>query len=338
MHLLEKHKKMRKEITVKAIMCREMPKPMFSGNLLYQGEFMAQADIAEKNFIALNDVFADIFNVLVFGGKQMMKEEALSDSSPLSQYKADDELMHEQERDTFKLWRGHGVNLLLAGIENQTEPDKDMPFRVIGYDGAAYRSQLLKTEEKEINGEVKRVPVKERYPVLTIVLYFGEKLWNYPRSLKDCFYPPLEGDEITNDLEEYIQDYRIHVFDIPRLTKEQVQMFQSDFKIVADYFTKVYTKNEYVPDDAVITHVDEFLKLMKVLTGDKRYEEIAHTITEKEKEGIKVCRILDEREARGEARMGKLIQILLSQNLIEEAKKVTEDKEERERFYILYNI
>lgn len=307
---------------------------------------MGQKDINEKNFIALNDVFADIFNVLVFGGKQMMTEDALSDQSPLSQYKADDELLHEQERDTFKLWRGHGVNLLLAGIENQTEPDKDMPFRIIGYDGAAYRSQLLKTKEKTVGGKVKRVSVKERYPVLTIVLYFGEKLWSYPRNLKECFYPSLEGDEITNALKEYIQDYRIHVFDIPRLSMEQVQMFRSDFRIVADFFTKVYTDDEYVPDDKVITHVDEFLKLMKVLTGDKRFEEVAHTISEKEKEGLRMCRFFDEREARGEAkgkeigeaRMSKLIGILLSQNRIEEAKKVTEDKEERERFYIIYNI
>ena len=56
---------------------------------------MAQADIAEKNFIALNDVFADIFNVLVFGGKQMMTEDSLSDCNPLSQYKADDERLHQ---------------------------------------------------------------------------------------------------------------------------------------------------------------------------------------------------------------------------------------------------
>ena len=307
---------------------------------------MGQKDINEKTFIALNDVFADIFNVLVFGGKQLMKEEALSDQSPLSQYKADDELLHEQERDTFKLWRGHGVNLLLAGIENQTEPDKDMPFRIIGYDGAAYRSQLLKTEEKEVDGNVKRVPVKERYPVLTIVLYFGERLWEYPKNLKECFYPPLAEDEITDAIKEYIQDYRIHVFDIPRLTKEQVQMFQSDFRIVADYFTKVYTEEKYVPDDTVIEHVDEFLKLMKVLTEDKRFEEVAYTMTKQEKEGVRMCRFFDESEARGEARgkeigearMGKLISILLSKNLIEEAKRVTEDKEERERFYILYNI
>ena len=275
-----------------------------------------------------------------------MTEDALSDQNPISQYKADDETLHEQERDTFKLWRGHGVNLLLAGIENQTEPDKDMPFRIIGYDGAAYRSQLLKTEEKTADGKAKRVAVKERYPVLTIVLYFGEKLWNYPKSLKECFYPPLAEDEVTEALKEYIQDYRIHVFDIPRLTKEQVQMFRGDFKVVADYFTKVYTKERYVPDDKVLEHVDEFLKLMKVLTGDARFEEAAYTMTKQEKEGVRMCRFFDESEARGkeigkeigEARMGKLIGVLLSQNLIEEAKRVTEDKEERERFYVLYNI
>ena len=299
---------------------------------------MGQKDISEKYFIALNDVFADIFNVLVFGGKQLMTEDALSDQSPLSQYKADDELLHEQERDTFKLWRGHGVNLLLAGIENQTKPDKDMPFRIIGYDGAAYRSQLLKTEEKEVDGKLKRVPVKERYPVLTIVLYFGKELWNYPKNLKECFAPPLAGDEASEVLKEYIQDYRVHVFDIPRLTKEQVKMFRSDFRIVADYFANVYNTDEYVPDDAVIVHVDEFLKLMKVLTGEKRFEEAAQTLTKTEKEGLRMCRIMDEREARGEARMGKLVSILLSQNMVEEAKRVAEDKEEREKYYILYNI
>ena len=105
-----------------------------------------------------------------------------------------------------------------------------------------------------------------------------------------------------NVLNRYIQDYQVHVFDIPRLTKEQVQLFQSDFKIVADYFTEVYNDSEYVPDAAVIEHVDEFLKLMKVLTGDNRFEEAAYTMTKSEKEGLRMCRIMDEREARGEAR------------------------------------
>ncbi|MBO5098049.1 MAG: hypothetical protein J6B96_07025, partial [Agathobacter sp.] len=42
--------------------------------------------------------------------------------------------------------------------------------------------------------------------------------------------------------------------------------------------------------------------------------------------------------ARGEARMGKLVQILLSQNKIEEAMKVTTDEKVREEYYTLYQI
>ena len=83
---------------------------------------MSEKDIAEKTFIALNDVFADIINGLFFEGKQVITEDSLEDITPTSQYKADEEILHEQERDTYKLWRGHGVNLILLGMENQTKP------------------------------------------------------------------------------------------------------------------------------------------------------------------------------------------------------------------------
>jgi len=223
---------------------------------------LAEKDIAERTFMSLEDVFADIFNVLVFQGEQVIKEEELEDGMTKSQYKADDDTLHEQERDTLKLWRRKRMNLILAGIENQTAPDRDMPFRIISYDGASYRSQLLKTEEKMVDGEVKRVPVKERYPVVTIVLYFGEKRWNYSTHLKDCFYPELPEDSEMMLLNEYIQDYRAHVFDIPRLSPEVVKQFRSDFRMVAEYFTNVYTNPEYKPEERIITHVDEFLKLL----------------------------------------------------------------------------
>ena len=263
------------------------------------GHRVAEKDISEKAFIALNDVFADIFNVLVFEGKMVVEENALADQMATSQYKADEEKMHEQERDVFKKWKGHGFNLVLAGIENQTEPDRDMPFRVIAYDGVAYRSQVL--SKKRTKGKQQhRKAKKERYPVVTIVLYFGEKTWNYPKNLKNSFYPPLPQNEAGKILDKYIQDYKIHVFDIPRLPKETVVKFQSDFKVVAEYFTNVYTNPEYVPQPYVIRHVDEFLKLMRVLTGDGRYETVMFSKEEKE-EGIEVCRVLDYREAKGKA-------------------------------------
>lgn len=265
---------------------------------------MAEKDLAEKTFISLNDVFADIFNVLVFSGKQVIAADTLEDMIAVSQYKADDSKLHEQERDTYKMWHGHGFNMVFVGIENQTIPDKDMPFRIIGYDGASYRSQLLKTEPRKINGKVKNMPVKERYPVITIVLYFGKEPWGYPTHLKDSFYPALPDDEITAVLKDYIQDYKIHVMDIPRLSMDTVRLFQSDFRVVAEYFVNAYTNPDYVPDNVVITHIDEFFKLMKVLTGDDRYEEIPQSFTEKEKEsGITMRNILDAREEMGRTKI-----------------------------------
>lgn len=261
---------------------------------------MAEKDIAEKTFIALNDVFADIFNVLVFKGKQIVTADSLEDIMSISQYKADDEKLHEQERDTFKLWKGRGVNLILAGMENQTQPDKDMPFRIISYDGASYRSQLLKRKEKINDGQVQLVAIKERYPVITLVLYFGSEPWKYSTSLIDCFEPELANDEVSGILKNYISDYKVNLFDIPRLTPEEVKLFKSDFRIVADYFVNACNKDDYEPDSMIITHVDEFLKLMKVLTGDSRYEELCSSFTEFERQGgISMCKVLDARERKG---------------------------------------
>lgn len=301
---------------------------------------MAEKDITEKTFMALNDVFADIFNVLVFRGNSVVAEENLEDSVSVSQYKASDEKLHEQERDVLKRWKGHGFHMVLAGIENQTRTDKDMPFRVIGYDGAAYRSQLLGTERKRKDKRQKRKR-NRRYPVVTIVLYFGEELWSYPKNLKECFYPPLPKGEAGMILDEYIQDYKVHIFDIPRLSKETVAKFQSDFKVVAEYFTNVYTNPDYTPESKTIRHVDEFLKLMKVLTGDSRYETMMFSEEEK-KEGIDVCRVLDYREARGiergMERMNALMKVLLQENRLEELRRVVEDEKVREEYLLRYGI
>ena len=264
---------------------------------------MSEKDIAEKTFIALDDVFADIVNGLLFEGKQIIIANSLEDITLTSQYKADEEILHEQERDTYKLWRGHGVNLILIGMENQTKSDKDMPFRVISYDDAAYRTQLLKTEERIIKGKVRQVVKKERYPVVTLVLYFGQKRWRYSKSLKESFYPALPNDEVTQVLQQYISDYKINVFEISYLKPEQVKLFRSDFRIVADYFVNSKNNVNYIPDDKVIDHVDEFLKLMSVLTGDRKYEEIGTSFEMQEKkEGIRMCKVLEAREQRGEQR------------------------------------
>lgn len=119
---------------------------------------MGEKDIAEKMLEDYNDIFADIMNVILFHGELMVQEEALLDVNTESWFEDDMGVLQEQKRDVAKLWKKGNVQLALCGIENQTEIDKQMPLRVISYDGAAYKSQY-------------KMHIKKPYPVITIELH-----------------------------------------------------------------------------------------------------------------------------------------------------------------------
>ena len=262
---------------------------------------MGQKDITQKKFEAYNDVFSDIVNGTLFDGKEVIKPEALVDAMAKSQYKADDNVIHEQERDVAKYWTDKNcyIRLALLGVENQLAIDMDMPLRVIGYDGSSYRDEMNQDEIVIDEGTGKKHKIRhKRYPVVTIVLYFGKTPWKKPLSLYDVL-------EIPADLKPFVSDYKINLIDVPRLTGEHVEKFTSDFKIIADYFVQLNESNDYVPKDKTIKHADSFLKLMSVLTQDDKYAEMGKKIAH-EREGFNMCKVLDKAEARGEAR-GKAI-------------------------------
>lgn len=71
---------------------------------------MGEKDVIEKQLEDYNDVFADIVNVLLFNGKRVVQETALVNTATYSMYKADDALVHEQERCIEVLDSGRGAN------------------------------------------------------------------------------------------------------------------------------------------------------------------------------------------------------------------------------------
>ena len=241
---------------------------------------MGQKDITEKLLEDYNDVFADIINGLIFKGEQRILPESLENAKVHSQYKAEDGKVHELERDVIKYWKEKKVELAICGIENQSNVKKYMPFRIIGYDGAAYRSQLLENR-------------KEILPVMTIVLYFGTDHHLYgKKNIKGLM-------KIPEGLEEYINDYEMKVFEIAWLTEEEIERFQSDFRIVANFFVKKRKNKDYIPDDPTeIKHVDEVLKLLQVMTGDDRYKEMF----KKKKEVHSMCDVAERLEKMGIAK------------------------------------
>ena len=278
---------------------------------------MAEKDIVEKTLEAYNDVFADIVNVLLFDGRKVIREEELEEDSPKSIYKADGKL-HEQERDVAKYWKNGNIRIAFYGMENQTRIDKDIPLRLISYDGATYRAQLLNKK-------------KERYPVVTLALYFGNQRWLQPLSLKECL-------DIPEELKPYVNDYKVNIYEIACLTEKQVNMFQSDFRIVADYFTQIRKNKDYIPSDQTIRHVNEVLKLMTVMTGDSRFEE---RINDQEGGPRTMCEVLDRAEAKGEARGEEKTWYRAIENLMKatkfsaiDAMKILEVPEEIQKSYL----
>ena len=229
---------------------------------------MLSYDTAEKLLEDYNDVFADIVNTLLFDGMERIKEDLLEDSKINSVYKAEDGKLHEQERDVSKYWKEGKTNLLVVGIENQTRAEKLMPARIIGYDGASYRSQLLKSTGRSSK--------KKLTPVVTIVLYFGLTRWNKPKNLKDIL-------DIPTGLEDFVSDYKINVFEIAFLPEETVNRFKSDFRLVAKYFINIRKNPYYIPEDEnEIKHVDAVLKFLSIMSGSEKALEKFMSIGERE--------------------------------------------------------
>lgn len=238
---------------------------------------MGQKDITEKILADYNDVFADIVNVLLFDGKQVVDPNALESVKDKSQYKAQGKI-HEEERDVSKVAKNQRIRIAFLGLEHQTEVDKDEPFRVIGYDGASYRTQLLSDS-------------KERYPVVTLVLYFGMTRWNKATSL-------FEALEISDEWKPFVNDYKINLFEIAFLEPEQVKKFQSDFRIIADYLVQKRMNNDYVPSREELKHMDAVLKLMSVVAEDERFEDVQKDLHE-EGGAKNMCEVLDRIENKG---------------------------------------
>ena len=236
---------------------------------------MHERDMTEKHLEGYDDVFADVVNVLLFKGERRVKPEDLEDARARTLYKADGKL-HEQERDVSKLWVTEGAVISLIGFENQTGVDRDMALRVLGYEGADYRGQLSAG--------------RGLYPVVTLVLYFGEAPWTGPRTL-------FERVSVAEGLRPFVNDYRVNVFEIPRLTAEQVGQFRSDFRIVADYFVQMGRDGDYEPPRQTIEHVDAMLKLLSALTRDHRFEDTQNEF--RKGEDVTMLSVLDKVEARG---------------------------------------
>ncbi len=256
---------------------------------------MGTKDTTQKRLEDFEDIFADISNVLLYDGEDVIKENELETVTAKDTYTVEKQI-HEVERDVAKRWRHHSLHISLIGLENQTDPDYKMPLRVICYDGASYRAQL--------NAE----DPKKTYPVITLVLYMGtEKHWTAPKQLTDCF-------KYDERLSKFISNYKINVVELAWLSDEQIMKFKTEFRNFVELLrdTRLGRKPQYSPIQ--LKHVHELLQLMRIMSGNDEYEQLLKQTTNNLKQNklkgdeitMKKIVSLGFDEARAEARAAGL--------------------------------
>ena len=125
---------------------------------------MAEKDTIERIITDDPEIIAELINLVFFGGKQVVMSSQLMYVTPGQSYPDSKGRVRALWRDCSVMWTEGEVVITFLGVESQSAIDRDMPLRAIGYDGANYREQLDR-------------PNAKRYPVITLVLYYGKEPW-----------------------------------------------------------------------------------------------------------------------------------------------------------------
>ena len=180
-----------------------------------------KADVVVKNYWRNNEQFADFFNAVLYEGKQVIKPDELEDMDTEESYVSENKKYVESvlaSRDNIKIRKKstkHDVELCILGMESQEHIHYAMPMRVMGYDYGSYKKQYDSNAVKykiakglsddEFISKMKRTD--KFIPIITIVIYYGEKAWDGAVSLQGML-------DIPEDMKAFINDYNKDLFNL----------------------------------------------------------------------------------------------------------------------------
>jgi len=212
------------------------------------GRNKIKPDTVLKNFWGDNARFADLFNAALFDGDSVIQpdelEEADTDISALLKLGAYADTL-QKVLDVVKK-SAYGVDFVILGLENQQRIHFGMPLRIMLGDALGYYKEYEKTAKK--NKEEGRWDSTEEFlsgfrrtdrlhPMLTICVYYGEKVWDGPRSLKEML-------NIPERLQTVVNDYRMNLIQVRE--SEQLRFRNKDvhtvFEVSRNIFKKDYGK------------------------------------------------------------------------------------------------
>ncbi len=205
-----------------------------------------KTDVVLKDFWRANDRFADLFNAVVFHGKQVLKPEELqeldTEMSGIIRFKDYEESL-VRTRDVVKKM-AFGVEFAILGIESQQRIHYAMPLRTLLYDGMGYLKeyQEISRSRKKEKGRMtedeflSKMRKEDRlHPIISIVVYYSEKSWDGPMCLKDMIV------EMPEEIERIFSDYKMNLVQIRE--SEQYEFHNEDVKTVFEVSREIFKGN-----------------------------------------------------------------------------------------------
>ena len=176
--------------------------------------------------------FAQLMNGWLFGGKTYLKAENISEADRRLEGRSGKSREYRyRERDVFKK-ADNALIRLYIGAELMEYVDYAMPLRVLDCDVLSYLRQekaIAKRhmEQKDLSSQeyLSRISRRDRLlPVITLILYCGERAWDGAKCLHDM----LDLHKIPEELRQYVGDYSLHVLDVRHTPDERLREFPQD--------------------------------------------------------------------------------------------------------------
>ena len=203
-----------------------------------------QKDVSLKTFWRDNEHFADLFNATVFNGKQVLKPNKLTEMdtnvSATIQSKSYNESI-TRNRDVVKKM-SDGVEFNILGLEIQDKTHYAMPLRTMTYDALGYIKEYndikkhhklnkdsFSSHEEFLSG----INKSDRFHhIITLVLYYGESLWDGPTCLSDMMF------SMPDNIKAYFSDYKLNLVQI--LDSDKYTFYNEDVRDVFNIIRNIY--------------------------------------------------------------------------------------------------
>ncbi len=267
-----------------------------------------QKDVTLKTFWRDNEHFADLFNATVFNGRQVLKPDKLTemdtDVSATIQSKSYNESI-TRSRDVVKKM-SDGVEFNILGLEIQDKTHYAMPLRTMTYDALGYIKEYndIKKQHK-LNKDsfsspeefLSGIDKSDRFhPIITLVLYYGDSLWDGPSCLADMMI------SMPDNIKAYFSDYKLNLVQI--LDSDKYTFYNEDVRDVFNIARSIYNKDiDSIFNEYKTRNVDnEVMKLISVLTATPQ---IMNLCKPNEQGGkVNMCKAMEELKAQwqGESR------------------------------------